>query len=204
MSRIFKTFLENETAVRRIFTRYFRQREDIEDLTQEIFLRCFAAEMKTDIVDPKAFLLRSAKNLAFSERKKKSRTTTDYVEDSGGLEVLVDEHGVSPESQLDSQRKLAALARALAQLPPQYRETFMMRKMGQLKLSQIATRLDLSVSMVQKRIATALVMCDASLRREGYDPAEFGRLGSTKPQAGDKDAQVLSLKSERAGNKDDS
>ncbi len=175
MSRIFEAFQANERAIRSIFARYFRNAEDIEDLTQETFIRCFAAEIKTNITDPKFFLLRSATNLAFSELKKKIRTTTDYMEDSGGSEVFIDDREVSAEARLDGQRKLAALTRALASLPIEYRQAFLMRKMENLKLAQIATRLNVSVRTAQKRVAGALEMCDAYLRKEGYDPAEFGR-----------------------------
>ena len=175
MSSIFKTFQANERIIRAIFAKYFRNAEDIEDLTQETFIRCFAAEVKTEINDPKYFLFRSARNLALSERKKKIRTTTDYMEDAGGPEVFADNSEVSAEAQLDSRRKLVALAKALASLPVEYRRAFIMRKMENLKLAQIATRMNVSVRTAQKRVAGALEMCDAYLREEGYDPAEFGR-----------------------------
>ncbi|MCG8507540.1 MAG: RNA polymerase sigma factor [Sphingomonadales bacterium] len=178
MSSIFEAFRANEQIIRRIFARHFRNTADIEDLTQETFIRCFAAEIKTEIHNPKSFLLRSAKFLALSERKKKRRTTTDYMEDSGGSEVFVDDREVSGEVRLDSRRKLAALAKAIASLPVTYRRAFLMRKMEGLKLAQIATRMNISVRTAQKRVARALETCDAYLREQGYDPMEFGR-GST-------------------------
>jgi len=184
----------NEKAIKRIFARYFRSPEDIEDLTQEIFIKCFAAELRADIREPRSFLLRSAKNLALSECKKKIRTTTDYMEDSGGSEVFMDENQISAEARLDSQRKLAALAKALAALPPDYRRAFVMRKMEGLKLLQIATRLNISVRTAQNRVARALSMCDAYLREEGYDPVEFGgALGAPKPGRKKSQPQIVAL-----------
>lgn len=176
MSKIYRVFLQNETAVRRIFARYFREGQEIEDLTQEIFIKCFAAELKTDIREPKAFLLRAAKNLALSERKKKRRTTTDYMEDSGGSEVFVDEEQATADVMLDGQRKLAALSMALASLPPDYRRAFVMRKIQGLKLAQIATRLNVTVRTAQNRVARALVLCEQYLLAQGYEPAEFGAI----------------------------
>lgn len=174
MSKIYKAFLKHESAVRRVFARYFRSPEDIEDLTQELFVKCFSAEMKAEIYEPKSFLLRAAKNLALSELKKKVRTTTDSIEDSGGSEVYRDEAGVSAELRLDANRKLAALARAIAQLPPDHRRAFWMRRIENLKLAQIAVRLDISVSTVKKHVTEALLLCESSLRAQGYESGEFG------------------------------
>ena len=174
MSRIFQAFLQNEEAIRRVIARYFRKPEDIDELTQEVFLKCFAAEMKAEIWEPKFFLLRSAKNLALSETKKKARTTTDSIEDSGGADVYKDEVGISAEARLDSKRKLAALARAIANMPPKNRRAFWMRKIEGVKLTQIAAQLNISVSTTKKHVADALLMCEAYLREQGYEPGEFG------------------------------
>ncbi|MGD2132165.1 MAG: RNA polymerase sigma factor [Maricaulaceae bacterium] len=191
MSGILEAFLENQAAIRRIIARRFSRAEDIEELTQETFLKCFAAECRSEIFDPKAFLLRAAKNLALSEVKKKVHTTTDYAEDSGGSDVFEDEGHVSAEARIDSRRKLAALSEAIASLPPHCRRALLMRKMENLKFKQIAMRLNVSVSTVQKRVAHALALCDAYLRAKGYEPVEFGReVGSSKPVGGSKAAVV--------------
>ena len=166
--------MQNEDAIRRVISRYFRKPEDIDELTQDVFVKCFAAEMKSEIWEPKFFLLRSAKNLALSEVKKKARTTTDSIEDSGGADVYKDEVGISAEARLDSKRKLSALAQAIASLPPKYRRAFWMRKIEGLKLAQISTRLNISLSTTKKHVAEALLMCEGYLRERGYEPGEFG------------------------------
>lgn len=184
MSKILHAFQQHEKSIKRIFARYCRRREDIEDYTQETFLKAFAAETKTDIQNPKAFLLRVAKNLALSELKRKVNTNTDHIEDSGGAEVLIDERQVSIENQIDGQRKLVVASKVIASLPEHHRQALLMRKMEKLKFKQIATRLNISLSTVEKRVATALVLCNTRLREEGYDPAEFGSVLSTGLNAG--------------------
>lgn len=161
--------------MKRIFARYFNKSEDIEDLVQETFVRCFSAEIKNEINNPKSFLLRAAKNLALSEKKKKFRTTTDTVGDTNDLTMHMEDNHPSVETSIDNKRKLAVLSEALASLPEDYRRAFIMRKVDNLKLSQIATRTNVSVRTAQKRVARALDMCDIYLRNKGYDPTEFGR-----------------------------
>ena len=174
MSEIYRAFLKHEDAIRRMIARYCKHAEDIDDLAQQVFLRSFAAEAKEEIRDPKAFLLRVARNLALSEVKRHGRRFTDSLEDFESSEVLKDDRQVSAEDRLDSARKLAALSMAVAQLPAECRDALLMRKLENLRFKQIATRLNVSVSTVEKRIAKAMALCAKVLRREGYDPAEFG------------------------------
>jgi len=162
-------------------------------------VKCFAAEMKSEICEPKSFLLRSAKNLALSEVKKKVRTTTDSIEDSGGSDVYMDETGVSAESRLDTKRKLAALAQAIASLPPNYRRAFWMRKIEDLKLAQIAARLDVSMSTAKKHVAEALLMCEAHLRKQGYEPGEFGAIPAADLRRSVRGSAVVAMSGSAGG-----
>ncbi len=181
MSKIFEAFVENEYVIRRVIARYCSRPEDIDELVQETFLKCFAAELKTVIQEPKYFLLRAAKNTALSEIKKKRNTTTDYLEDSADKDVLVDEGQFSPETRYDGKRKLAVLAMAIGSLSADDQKMLLMRKMEHLKFKQIALRMDVSVSTVQKRVAAALLHCNAFFRARGYDPIEFGGI-SVRPK----------------------
>ena len=174
MSNVFEAFLEHELAIRRVFRRYFKRSEDVEDLTQETFLKCFSVETKEHIRQPKAFLLKVAKNLALSEIKKKARTSTDFLEDSGLSNVLKDDRQVSADDRLDSKKKLVVLTKVVAGLPEDCRSAFLMRKMEKLKYDQIALRLNVSLSTVHRLIARAILQCSAALRELGYEATEFG------------------------------
>lgn len=200
MSKILRAFIDNEGAIRRVFARYFSRSEDVDDLTQETFIKSFAAELKTDVREPKAFLLRVAKNLALSEVKKKSRVDTDYLEEKGPPEVLKDEVRPSVEDEYDARRKLAVFAQALASLPATHRQALLMRKMEHLRFKQIAKRLDVSVSTAEKRVASALVMCNAFLREAGYDPAEFGAASPASTKSGSAAVSISSVKVRKALN----
>ena len=174
MSVIQKVFLQNEQVVRRLFRKYFRQAEEVEDLAQETFLKCFVAEKQIEIQDPRAFLLRVAKNLALTEVRKKARTNTNYLDDLGGSDALADSQQPSAAECLDGKRKLRALDEAISNLSAEVRKTLIMRKIDGMKIVDIAQVLDVSESTVHKRLAAALVLCEKHLRDRGYDPIEFG------------------------------
>lgn len=199
MSRILEAFVEHEKSIRRIFARYYSSAEDVEELTQETFLKVFSANMKTAVQEPKAFFLVVAKHLALSGLKRKAHSTTDYIEDSGGIEVLRDEGQTSIEEQVDWQNKLVIMSKAIASMPPEYQRALLMRKVEQLKLKQIAKRLDVSVSTIEKRVARALVMCNTYLRDHGYDPLEFAiksnEMKVTNKVKSDKEISVVPISS---------
>ncbi|PCI64626.1 MAG: RNA polymerase subunit sigma-24 [Kordiimonadales bacterium] len=174
MSEILKAFMRNEQAIRRYIARYRSDVQDVEDFTQETFLRGFAAETKGDIREPKAFLFKIAKNIALLDIRKKKRGPTDFIEDSGGSELLVDEEQLTADAWLDGRRKLVLLSKAAASLPPKCRKAFLMRRVEGLQYKQIANRMNISVSAVEKHVMVGLLKCNSYLREHGYDAAEFG------------------------------
>lgn len=174
MSAILKIFLQNERAIRRFLSRRISRAQDLEDQVQETFLRGFAAEMKREIAEPKAYLFQVARNIALEARRKEARAPTDNLEDSGGADLLLDEDQAATEDWLDGRRKLALFTRAVAELPPQCRRAFLLRRVEGLAYKQIANRMNISVSAVEKHVTAGLLKCRAYLRAQGYDPSEFG------------------------------
>jgi RNA polymerase sigma factor (sigma-70 family) len=178
MSEILKAFLQNEAAIRRYLARYRVDAQAVEDFVQETFVRGFAAEMKSDIKEPKAYLFQIAKSIALETLRKNQRTPTSALEDCGGSELILDEDQAGAEEWLEGRRKLALFVRAVAELPPQCRTAFLMRRIEGLQYKQIANRMSISVSAVEKHVTTGLVKCNAYLREHGYDPRELaGTLG---------------------------
>lgn len=174
MSRILKAFLENEAAIRRFLKRNFHSGQDVEDELQDTFLRGFAAEMKYEIEEPKSYLFQIARHVAIDRLREKQRGAPSAYEDLDEVAVLIDEAQISPDDGLDSRRKLAVLARAVAELPPQCRRAFAMRRIDGMAFKDIALEMNISVSAVEKYVASGLARCNAYLRRAGYEPEEFG------------------------------
>lgn len=176
MSEILKAFLENEEAIRRFLGRSGAERHEIDDFTQETFLRGFAAEIRSDIAEPKAYLFQIARNIAHEKFRKNARMPISSAEDSAGAELLIDEDQAAADDWLDGRRKLALFAQAVAQLPPQCRKAFLLRRVDELQYKQIANRMNITVSAVEKHVAVGLLKCNAYLKAHGYDPSEFGAM----------------------------
>ncbi len=179
MSRIVKAFLENEAALKRFLSRFFSRAEDIDDVSQETFLKAFAAEAEREIRAPKAFLYRIARNTALNELSKKARSDTTSIVDSHRLDVIEDERQAAVDDQVAARQKLVIFAHAVAELPPQCRRVFLLRKVYGLSHKDIAERQGISVSTVEKHVATGLVKCMEYLRQHGHDLEDFGAAPQT-------------------------
>ncbi len=174
MSKIFKAFREHESSIRRIIAKYVSRPEDVEELTQDAFLKCYITEQSQTIREPRRFLFRAARNIAVSETRLHRNKKTEYLEDFANSDVYVDEKQVNPERQLDGHQRLVMLTKAVASLPEDDQKILLMRKMEQLKFKQIAVRMNLSERAVQKRASKALLKCYAYFKEHGYEAADLG------------------------------
>lgn len=174
MPDILEIFQKNEQAIRRHIHRFCRSADDIDEILQETFLRGFAASTRGAIKEPKAYLFQIAQNIALDRLRKKALVPVDSLEDSGGSSIILDEDQATADAQLDGRRKLTLFAKAVALLPPQCRRAFLLRYMNDYSYKEIANRMNISVSAVEKHVTVGLVKCEQFLRSHGYDPMEFG------------------------------
>lgn len=143
--------------------------EDVEDLAQEAFIKAFAAESSRKIRFPKAFLFKVARNLALNERTKAANATTELLEDLADPSVIEDVGQMPVDEEMAARRQVRLLAKAVANLPPQCSRVFVLRKLQGLSYKEIAARLNISVSTVEKHVALGLLRCSDYLRQQGYE-----------------------------------
>ena len=159
MSDVSSTFVTHNTFLKKFVARYFSSQHDIEDVVQETFLRAYAAEREKVIEQPKAFLFRIARNVALTKLTKKSRQITDYLEEAAAS--VVTETSASADQELAAQELLALYCEAVATLSHKCREVFLLRKVHGLSHKEIARRMSLSVSSVEKYLRQGILACDA-------------------------------------------
>jgi RNA polymerase sigma-70 factor (ECF subfamily) len=167
LSAVSAAFLENHDFLKRFLARFFSNSQDIEDVAQEAYLRAYVAEQQKQIEQPKAYLFRIARNLALTKLKKKSNKITDYLEESGAFAVI--ECGAAADSEVEALESLGLYCEAVAALPEKCRQVFLLRKVHGLAHKEIAERMSLSVSSVEKYLHIGILECKSFVReREGH------------------------------------
>lgn len=171
-TKMYRVFMENTGLVRSVFRRFFVSHDDIADMTQETILRALEAEKRTKIDEPKGFLVGIAKNIARKELERKSRSLTDFIEDSQLEKYVSDEPAV--EQVVEGRKRMHVFGQALATLPPQCQRVFILKHVYGLSHKDIGRKMNLSVSTIEKHVALGL-----KRSREFMRAAEAGEMDSS-------------------------
>ncbi|WP_319941750.1 sigma-70 family RNA polymerase sigma factor [Pseudomonas quasicaspiana] len=137
-------------------------RQAAEDIVHDTYLRILERSSNTPIEQPRAFLYRTALNLVIDGHRRNVLRHTE------SLDVLENEEcyfSPSPQVSIDTRQRLDMVQRALAELPELCRESFLLRKLEGLSHPEIAERLGISNSLVEKHIVNAMKHCRVRMRQ---------------------------------------
>ena len=126
--------------------------DDVEDHLQSAFVKWEAYRERSEVRNPEAFLLRTAMNSAYDQhRRSRRRPQVSLLDETD----LPDGAPLQDEAYAARQR-LELVREGLAQLPHRTREIFLMHRLDGLKYDDIAARLGISASAVEKQVAKAM------------------------------------------------
>ena len=185
---VFKSFKQHEASLRRYISSFFITPQDIDDISQETFLRSFESNIKNNIQQPKSFMYRVAKNLIFSEYRRSSYKLTDYIEDMEDVDEPLDIANL--ENDLDAQHKLGLFCEGLASLPEQCRRVVVMRKVYGLSIKEISKRLDMPTSTINWNIAKGMIHCDNLIEEHETSNVRLSTRDSDKKDLNDRNKGV--------------
>lgn len=123
------------------------------DIAHDAYLRTYAAMNAGRVTDPKSLLFAAARNLAFTYRTRRARRMVPTE-----VSTLEAQAPVEPAtSDLVAARDLRAqLHEAILTLPPGCRQVLVLRNIDGLSYNEIALRLGISLSGVEKQLQRAL------------------------------------------------
>jgi RNA polymerase sigma-70 factor (ECF subfamily) len=134
-------------------------RTQAEDLVQEAWVRLEEATRERLVSEPLAYLYRIIRNLALDDRRDsaKQRRLQRLGPDDGPM--FSGTASPSPETIALYKDELRALEQALSELPKRTRIAVEMHRLGNYKLREIATFLNVSVPYAHRLVSDGLEHC---------------------------------------------
>jgi RNA polymerase sigma-70 factor (ECF subfamily) len=157
-----EAFAAHRDEVRGFIRRRLGASEDVDDLTQETFLRAQRAGGFEALHNPRAYLLRIADNLVRDRHRRDRHNLFDPNLEAQPHDPA--DPAPSPERIARGREELHRLALAVAGLPPKARETLILHKFHHLSYNQIAVVMGISPRTVEKHLAKAVAHCRRAVR----------------------------------------
>jgi RNA polymerase sigma factor (sigma-70 family) len=136
------------------FRRRVMDRQEAEDLTQEVFARLLRRGNIAALADVRGYLFETAASALMDRaRKRQVRHGDEHFSFNPAEHAHED---FSSERVLIGKETLSRASRALLELPERSRTIFILRRLEGLQYQDIAQRLGVSLSLVEKQMARAV------------------------------------------------
>jgi RNA polymerase sigma-70 factor (ECF subfamily) len=169
-SRDFAGLYRNTLApLRRHLARILGNPAEAQDVAHDAYMRVYPVVQKQSAEKPEALLYTTARRLAFNRLKR--RRIAPFVAESPAADSLP---AAAPGvvQQVIARQELQRLEQAIAALPEGCRTVLLLRKVELLSHQEIADRLGIAISTVEKQHARALRLLRAALEeKRDADPA---------------------------------
>jgi RNA polymerase sigma factor (sigma-70 family) len=148
--------------LRRYLTRLLGSQSEAQDVAHDAYARLYPTIREQPARQPAALLYVTARRLAINRLKR--RSISPVARESFNPESTASSApGVAQEVM--ARQELCLLEQAIAELPEGCRAVLLLRKIEQLSHKEIASRLGIAVSTVEKQHARALRLLREALER---------------------------------------
>ncbi|HEY4972522.1 MAG TPA: RNA polymerase sigma factor [Steroidobacteraceae bacterium] len=119
---------------------------------QETYVHLLRLDHPEAISYLRAFLFKTAANLAVDRLRQRGRRT--HIAEMGDVDFAVFE--LTPERHVAGQQAMAVFRAALQELPPKCRQAFLLHRVQELPVDEIAARMNIGACMVRRYVSRAL------------------------------------------------
>jgi len=156
--------LSLEADLMQFLQHHGRNRSDLNDLRQEVYLRAYESARERLPQSTRPFVFAIARNILVGQFRRERIIPIDGVPDFESIEIPSDEPG--PDRSMIARDELRRLYAALDRLPPRCREALMMRRVDELSRREIAMRMGITEKTVKRHLNDGLRLLVAMLYAE--------------------------------------
>lgn len=157
-------FQRHNDELVRYLTGHLKSRDEAVEVAQEAYVRLLRLDDASTIGFLRAFLFRTATNIAIDRQRKTARAQS-YAE-SETASAASDIFGFTPEREVAARQSLNRVVECIESLPPKCKHAFVEFKLRHRSYEDIAEEMAISTSMVRKYVLRALVHCTDKLGDE--------------------------------------
>lgn len=171
-----REILPHEADVRRWLARRVRGLPDchVDEIVQEAYARLWAAGAER-IMNPRAYFFVTARHVVGEVLRRSRVVSIETIADIDTLNIA--DGDVGPERRLSGREEIERMRHVLQKLPPKCREAFELRKFAELSQREIAQRMQVSESTVEKHLVKALRIVLQEMKEPGEDAQVQSRTG---------------------------
>jgi len=148
--------LPHEPALRAWLRRKSLGGLDVDDIIQETYTRLVAADSVAHVLDARSYAFQVAGSVVIDHLRRMKVVSISQAPNFDYLEVVSDEP--SPERQVIDRDELQHLARMIARLPGRVREVFTLRRVYGLSQREVAHRMGIAESTVEKHMSRGFLL----------------------------------------------
>jgi RNA polymerase sigma factor (sigma-70 family) len=152
-----RNILPHEPALRRWLGR--RTRLNVlglssDDIVQESYARLIGLQSVEHIASPRSYLFQTANSVLLQEIRRKKVVPFESLDVADAMEVAGNDPSV--QDQMESREELLMVMRTINALPEKCRQVFILRKIHGLSQREIAQRLQIAESTVEKHLSRGI------------------------------------------------
>ena len=161
-------YFEQREALGRFLQARLGASADVEDLLQDLYVKVVGLDPGTEVRDARAFLYRLTSNMMMDRWRSGQRSVARdaawrLANHAVGVSEDMDD-APSAEAVVAGRQRLAKLTAAVERLPDKTRTVFTLHKFEGLSYAEVAVRLGVSRSSVEKHMMDALRTLSAKVK----------------------------------------
>jgi len=162
-NKILSAFAEYRDVLVRGMLRLSVRPSDVDDILQESLARTLEANENREIDHPKSYLFTVSRNIVFRDQERCAREVQWEID-----EAILESNTAPIDRELYYKQMLKVFWETIETLPQSHRRAILLRRVYGFSHKQVAKKMGLSVSTVEKYFARGIKRCQDVMAGRGY------------------------------------